>query len=28
MRIGEEIVDILDNFFNIGGEGYDHIKVI
>ncbi|NFD31741.1 3-phosphoglycerate dehydrogenase [Clostridium botulinum] len=28
MRIGEEIVDILDNFFNIGGEEYDHIKVI
>ncbi len=28
MRIGEEIVDILDNFFNIGGEEHDHIKVI
>ncbi|HDK7169169.1 D-2-hydroxyacid dehydrogenase [Clostridium sporogenes] len=28
IRIGEEIVDILDNFFNIGGEGHDHIKVI
>ncbi|MBU5299006.1 D-2-hydroxyacid dehydrogenase [Clostridium sporogenes] len=28
MRIGEEIVDILDNFFNIGGEKHDHIKVI
>ncbi|ABS40793.1 D-2-hydroxyacid dehydrogenase [Clostridium botulinum] len=28
MRIGEEIVDILDNFFNIGGEEDDHIKVI
>ncbi|EPS49668.1 D-3-phosphoglycerate dehydrogenase [Clostridium botulinum CFSAN002369] len=26
MRIGEEIVDILDNFFNIGGEEHDHIK--
>ncbi|EPY2274151.1 D-2-hydroxyacid dehydrogenase [Clostridium sporogenes] len=28
IRIGEEIVDIVDNFFNIGGEGHDHIKVI
>ncbi|HCL4437880.1 3-phosphoglycerate dehydrogenase [Clostridium botulinum] len=28
MRIGEEIVDILDNFFNIGGEEHDHIEVI
>lgn len=28
IRIGEEIVDILDNFFNIGGEGHDHVKVI
>ncbi|KEJ00531.1 3-phosphoglycerate dehydrogenase [Clostridium botulinum A2B7 92] len=28
MRIGEEIVDILDNFFNVGGEEHDHIKVI
>lgn len=28
MRIGEEIVDIVDNFFNIGGEKHDHIKVI
>ncbi|MHB9943867.1 3-phosphoglycerate dehydrogenase [Clostridium botulinum] len=28
MRIGEEIVDILDNFFNIGGEEHDHIKII
>ncbi|EJO5347580.1 D-2-hydroxyacid dehydrogenase [Clostridium botulinum] len=27
-RIGEEIVDILDNFFNIGGEEYDNVKVI
>ncbi|ACA54264.1 D-2-hydroxyacid dehydrogenase [Clostridium botulinum] len=28
MRIGEEIVDILDNFFNVGGKEHDHIKVI
>ncbi|AJD31911.1 MULTISPECIES: D-2-hydroxyacid dehydrogenase [Clostridium] len=28
MRIGEEIVEIVDNFFNIGGEKHDHIKVI
>lgn len=28
IRIGEEIVDILDNFFHIGGENHDHIKII